>query len=151
MSTDDSPDAGSGYLRCPIPHGKADRWAACIRRRVGLLLSERGDLIEIVRETGTVADLETTIDGPPLLRRRDVFGARDWFVIDGDDVWYLSEHAGIGYPRHVRYGDRLLAGWRIERSFVGDGLLALVQAARFLKAQCAAHHLPWEQAASARG
>jgi hypothetical protein len=141
----------AAYLRCPIPHGNRERSIMCIRRRFSLLMSHREDLIVLLRETGIQPDGEAVLSGPPLLRRRDVFDARDWFVDDAEHelVWYVRERPGIAYPPNVTYPGGTGTGWSLPRELVGEALATLVEVARHLKAECAALHIPWREAASA--
>ena len=150
------PDDESGaaqavaYLACPISHDDDETADRCIRRRFGLLLDDRAELVGLVRSAGAIEDGQHELTGAPLLRRDDVFGSKDWFVLDGDAVWYVQERAGIGYPRNVIVGDSRLPGWCVPAERAAGSLLAMVAAARALKSECHARGLAWQEVARRR-
>jgi hypothetical protein len=80
----------------------------------------------------------------------DVFGSRDWFVLDGDGVWYIQERGGIGYPRNVVVGSHTYSGWRVPAERAVGALRAMVAAAQALKAECRARGLGWQEVARRR-
>ena len=125
----------SGYMYQAACREATDEESATLRaeieaREAARQRTRRLDEIKTIMQTdGEHPDGEHSPDGERLHDTQDIYGGGDWFILDGDEIWYVRNNGRDGdnwSANNVRTGGAGAIGWRIVNSELAAEIRNLV-------------------------
>jgi hypothetical protein len=115
----------SGYVYSASCRAATDEESAPLRAKIAAREVARqrakrlSEIKTIIQTDGERPDGEHSPDGERLHDTQNIYGGGDWFVLDGDEIWYVRNngHDGDNWElNNVRTGGAGAIGWRIVNS-----------------------------------